>query len=148
MKSISLDLLHFAFLLFMLCITAWVWMKSLVTCPKNYSNEYTHLYKKYIHVVNERDSLKKTVYNLQNSNLNSNLINNNNPSNAKAITKNSSKNKHNKDSKQFYNYYDTTDINQNNNNDYDYNNLTMIPPQNYDMSTLMTNLPNTYIPNI
>ena len=47
MKIIPMDLNHFIFIIFMITITVWVWLKSLNTCPKSFLNEYNIFKKKY-----------------------------------------------------------------------------------------------------
>jgi PAB1-binding protein PBP1 len=65
MKTIVLDLPQFVFLLVMISVTAWVWMKSLATCPKTFSDEYMALHHKYNTLVQERDKLKGALVFMQ-----------------------------------------------------------------------------------
>lgn len=65
MKTIVLDFSQLLFLIAMISITAWVWMRSLATCPKSFSDEYIVLHKKYNHIVEERDKMKDALIYIQ-----------------------------------------------------------------------------------
>ena len=64
MKTIILDLYQFIFLIFMITFTSWIWMKSIISCPQSFSDEYIILHKKYNQIIDEKNKLIKILNNI------------------------------------------------------------------------------------
>jgi hypothetical protein len=66
-RSLTIEFTQLILLLCLVGYTVWVWCKSFNICPKNYSEEYISLHKKYSELLKEHNKQKQFMSSLGNT---------------------------------------------------------------------------------